>query len=59
MKVEHTACDFYDMEIIILKNELKKFVQKMKSVGYLATVDFDDSMAVQHGIDHLFDTQTL
>ena len=35
-----------DMELLKLKNQLYQFVIKMKSEGYLSSVDYNDSIGM-------------
>lgn len=46
MALERSGTEFYveyrDMEIVKMRIELKKFVRKMKTEGYLSSVNTED-----------------
>lgn len=46
MQLEQTPLEIKDVEILMMKNELKKFVQRMQAEGFLTTVDIEEVMTI-------------
>ena len=42
MNFNFNESNYKDTEILMMKNELKKFVLQMQAVGFLKTVDIDE-----------------
>lgn len=48
MALDHrNAIDFKDMEIIMMKIELKKFVQRMQAEGFLSSLEIKETTNFQ------------
>ena len=47
MNFNFNESNYKDTEILMMKNELKKFVLKMQAVGFLKTVDIDEVLEAQ------------
>ena len=47
MNFNFNESNYKDTEILMMKNELKKFVRKMQAEGFLATVDIDEVLETQ------------
>lgn len=46
MQLEQTQIDMKDIEILMMQNELKKFIQSMQAQGLLTTVDINEVTSV-------------
>ncbi|MBD7984871.1 hypothetical protein H9649_09770 [Sporosarcina sp. Sa2YVA2] len=46
MQLEQTPLEIKDVEILMMKNELMKFVQRMQAEGFLTTVDIEEVMTI-------------